>query len=57
MYLLFPKLFSSERSDWTKQQQEHVTQLSDLEKQLQDAQTKNECKFGQLGTLSIVFNI
>ncbi|GAB5567979.1 kinesin-like protein KIF15 isoform X1 [Prionailurus iriomotensis] len=36
------ELFSSERTDWTRQQQEHLSQLNVLEKQLRDAQTKNE---------------
>ena len=40
----FPKLFSSERTDWTKQQLEHLSQLNVLEKQLQDTQTKNDCE-------------
>jgi hypothetical protein len=47
-FFSFPKLFSSERSDWTKQQQDHLSQLNVLEKQLQDTQTKNDCKFEQL---------
>ena len=41
---LAPKLFSSERTDWTKQQLEHLSQLNVLEKQLQDTQTKNDCE-------------
>ncbi|EPY89037.1 kinesin family member 15 [Camelus ferus] len=38
------ELFSSERTDWTKQQQEHLSHLNVLEKQLQDTQTKNDYK-------------
>ncbi|XP_021063510.1 kinesin-like protein KIF15 [Mus pahari] len=50
------ELFSSERSDWTKQQQDHLTQLSDLEKQLQGAQTKNEFLKCEVHDLRIVLN-
>ncbi|XP_012521065.1 PREDICTED: kinesin-like protein KIF15 [Propithecus coquereli] len=45
------ELFASERTDWTKQQQELLSQLNILEKQLRDTETKNDCKFKQLGAL------
>ncbi|KAM5291962.1 kinesin-like protein KIF15 [Ctenodactylus gundi] len=36
------ELFSSERAEWTKQQQDHLLQCSLLEKQLRDAQTESD---------------
>ncbi|XP_043823058.1 kinesin-like protein KIF15 [Dromiciops gliroides] len=48
------ELFSSERTDWHKQQQEYLEQLSSLEKQLQDAHSKNEFMTSEIRDLRIV---
>ncbi|XP_027728328.1 kinesin-like protein KIF15 [Vombatus ursinus] len=48
------ELFSSERTDWHKQQQDYLAQLSSLEKQLQDAHSKNEFMTSEIHDLRIV---
>uniref|UniRef100_A0A8C5K885 Kinesin-like protein KIF15 n=1 Tax=Jaculus jaculus TaxID=51337 RepID=A0A8C5K885_JACJA len=48
------ELFSSERSDWAKQQQDHLSQLHVLEKQLQDTQTKNDFLKSEVHDLRVV---
>ncbi|XP_072507515.1 kinesin-like protein KIF15 isoform X2 [Notamacropus eugenii] len=48
------ELFSSERTSWHKQQQDHLTRLSSLEKQLQDAHNKNEFMASEIQDLRIV---
>ncbi|XP_068944432.1 kinesin-like protein KIF15 [Petaurus breviceps papuanus] len=48
------ELFSSERTDWHKQQQDYLAQLSSLEKQLQDAHSKNEFMTSEIRDLRIV---
>ncbi|XP_044534229.1 kinesin-like protein KIF15 [Gracilinanus agilis] len=48
------ELFSSERTEWHKQQQEYLSQLSSLEKQLQDAHGKNELMTSEICDLRIV---
>ncbi|XP_040300999.1 kinesin-like protein KIF15 isoform X1 [Herpailurus yagouaroundi] len=50
------ELFSSERTDWTRQQQEHLSQLNVLEKQLRDAQTKNEFLKSEVHDLRVVLH-
>ncbi|KAM8758534.1 kinesin-like protein KIF15 isoform 2-T2 [Rhynchonycteris naso] len=50
------ELFSSERSDWTKQRQEHLSQLNVLEKQLQDTQTKNDFLKSEVHDLRMVLH-
>lgn len=50
------ELFSSERTDWTKQQQEHLSQLNVLEKQLQDTQTKNDFLKSEVHDLRVVLH-
>ncbi|KAB1264402.1 Kinesin-like protein KIF15 [Camelus dromedarius] len=55
-FLSFPKLFSSERTDWTKQQQEHLSHLNVLEKQLQDTQTKNDFLKSEVHDLRVVLH-
>ncbi|XP_020927405.1 kinesin-like protein KIF15 isoform X1 [Sus scrofa] len=50
------ELFSSERTDWTKQHQEHLFQLSVLEKQLQDTQTKNDFLKSEVHDLRVVLH-
>ncbi|OBS80430.1 hypothetical protein A6R68_21375, partial [Neotoma lepida] len=50
------ELFSSERSDWIKQQQDRLAQLNDLEKQLQDTQTKNDFLKCEVHDLRIVLH-
>ncbi|XP_074051979.1 kinesin-like protein KIF15 isoform X2 [Macrotis lagotis] len=48
------ELFSSERTEWHKQQQEYLAQLSSLEKQLQDAHRKYEYTTSEICDLRIV---
>ncbi|XP_074127793.1 kinesin-like protein KIF15 [Sminthopsis crassicaudata] len=48
------ELFSSERTDWHKQQQEYLAQLSSLEKQLRDTLSKNELMTSEIQDLRIV---
>ncbi|KAM8978406.1 kinesin-like protein KIF15 [Sarcophilus harrisii] len=48
------ELFSSERTDWHKQQQEYLAQLSSLEQQLRDALSKNELMTSEIQDLRIV---
>uniref|UniRef100_A0A452EG82 Kinesin-like protein KIF15 n=1 Tax=Capra hircus TaxID=9925 RepID=A0A452EG82_CAPHI len=50
------ELFSSERTDWTKQQLEHLSQLNVLEKQLQDTQTKNDFLKSEVHDLRVVLH-
>ncbi|XP_076431640.1 kinesin-like protein KIF15 isoform X4 [Peromyscus maniculatus bairdii] len=50
------ELFSLERSDWTKQEQDRLAQLNDLEKQLQDTQTKNDFLKCEVHDLRIVLH-
>ncbi|KAB1264403.1 Kinesin-like protein KIF15 [Camelus dromedarius] len=50
------ELFSSERTDWTKQQQEHLSHLNVLEKQLQDTQTKNDFLKSEVHDLRVVLH-
>ncbi|KAM5234088.1 kinesin-like protein KIF15 isoform 2-T2 [Hipposideros larvatus] len=50
------ELFSAERTDWTKQQQEHLSQLNVLEKQLQDTQTKNDFLKSEVHDLRVVLH-
>ncbi|XP_006765148.1 PREDICTED: kinesin-like protein KIF15 isoform X1 [Myotis davidii] len=50
------ELFSSERTDWTKQQQEHLLQLNVLEKQLRDTQTKNDFLKSEVHDLRVVLH-
>ncbi|XP_043298842.1 kinesin-like protein KIF15 isoform X3 [Cervus elaphus] len=50
------ELFSSERTDWTKQQLEHLSQLNVLEKQLQDTQTKNDYLKSEVHDLRVVLH-
>nr|XP_023476358.1 kinesin-like protein KIF15 isoform X3 [Equus caballus] len=50
------ELFSSERSDWTKQQQEHLSRLNVLEKQLLDTQTKNDFLKSEVHDLRVVLH-
>uniref|UniRef100_A0A8I3NU78 Kinesin-like protein KIF15 n=1 Tax=Canis lupus familiaris TaxID=9615 RepID=A0A8I3NU78_CANLF len=50
------ELFSSERTDWTRQQQEHLSQLNVLEKQLQDTQTKNDFLKSEVHDLRVVLH-
>lgn len=50
------ELFSSERTDWTKQQQEHLSHLNALEKQLQDTQTKNDFLKSEVHDLRVVLH-
>uniref|UniRef100_A0A0K8RHJ5 Uncharacterized protein n=1 Tax=Ixodes ricinus TaxID=34613 RepID=A0A0K8RHJ5_IXORI len=50
------ELFSSERADWTKQQQEHLSQLGGLEKQLRDTQTKNDFLKSEVHDLRVVLH-
>ncbi|XP_012892536.1 PREDICTED: kinesin-like protein KIF15, partial [Dipodomys ordii] len=45
------ELFSSERTTWAQQQHDHLSHLNILGKQLQDTQTKNDCKCEQPGIL------
>ncbi|EHB04042.1 Kinesin-like protein KIF15, partial [Heterocephalus glaber] len=50
------ELFSSERTNWTTQQQEHLLQLSILEKQLRDAQTENDLLKSEVQDLRLVLH-
>ncbi|XP_061252155.1 kinesin-like protein KIF15 isoform X3 [Bos javanicus] len=50
------ELFSSERTEWTKQQLEHLSQLNVLEKQLQDTQTKNDFLKSEVHDLRVVLH-
>ncbi|XP_077633289.1 kinesin-like protein KIF15 isoform X1 [Crocuta crocuta] len=50
------ELLSSERTDWTRQQQEHLSQLNVLEKQLRDAQTKNDFLKSEVHDLRVVLH-
>uniref|UniRef100_A0A7N5JHK8 Kinesin family member 15 n=1 Tax=Ailuropoda melanoleuca TaxID=9646 RepID=A0A7N5JHK8_AILME len=50
------ELFSSERTDWTRQQQEHLSQLNVLEMQLRDTQTKNDFLKSEVHDLRVVLH-
>nr|XP_002713252.3 kinesin-like protein KIF15 isoform X2 [Oryctolagus cuniculus] len=50
------ELFSSERTDWAKQQQEHLSQLNILDKQLRDTQTKNDFLRSEVHDLRVVLH-
>ncbi|XP_066207219.1 kinesin-like protein KIF15 isoform X1 [Saccopteryx leptura] len=50
------ELFSSERSDWSIQRQEHLSQLNVLEKQLRDTQTKNDFLKSEVHDLRMVLH-
>ncbi|MBZ3882423.1 Kinesin-like protein KIF15 [Sciurus carolinensis] len=50
------ELFSSERTDWTKQQEEHLSQLNVLEKLLQDTQTENDFLKSEVHDLRVVLH-
>ncbi|XP_013368827.1 PREDICTED: kinesin-like protein KIF15 isoform X3 [Chinchilla lanigera] len=50
------ELFSSERTNWTNQQQEHLLQLSILEKQFQDSQTENDLLKSEVRDLRLVLH-
>ncbi|XP_021538744.1 kinesin-like protein KIF15 [Neomonachus schauinslandi] len=50
------ELFSSERTDWTRQQQEHLSQLNVLEVQLRDTQTKNDFLKSEVHDLRVVLH-
>ncbi|XP_058534774.1 kinesin-like protein KIF15 isoform X2 [Ochotona princeps] len=50
------ELFSSERTDWAKQQQEHLSQLNILDKQLRDTQTKNDFLKSEVNDLRVVLH-
>ncbi|XP_004708599.1 kinesin-like protein KIF15 [Echinops telfairi] len=48
------ELFLSERTDWTKQQQDSLEQLNALEKQLRETQTKNDFLKSEVHDLRVV---
>ncbi|XP_012996233.1 kinesin-like protein KIF15 [Cavia porcellus] len=50
------ELFSSERTSWTNQHQEHLLQLSILEKQLRDSQTENDLLKSEVRDLRLVLH-
>nr|XP_012625801.1 kinesin-like protein KIF15 isoform X1 [Microcebus murinus] len=50
------ELFTSERTDWTKQQQELLSQLNILEKQLRDTETKNDFLKSEVHDLRVVLH-
>ncbi|XP_045847974.1 kinesin-like protein KIF15 isoform X1 [Meles meles] len=50
------ELFSSERTDWVRQQQEHLSQLNALEMQLRDTQTKNDFLKSEVHDLRVVLH-
>ncbi|XP_071068113.1 kinesin-like protein KIF15 isoform X3 [Dasypus novemcinctus] len=50
------ELFLSEKSDWTKKQQEHLSQLNALEKQLQETETKNDFLKSEVHDLRVVLH-
>ncbi|XP_053455384.1 kinesin-like protein KIF15 [Nycticebus coucang] len=50
------ELFSSERTDWTKHQQELLSQLNVLEKQFRDTQTKNDFLKSEVHDLRVVLH-
>ncbi|XP_077651802.1 kinesin-like protein KIF15 [Urocitellus parryii] len=50
------ELFSSERTDWTKQQEERLSQLNVLEKLLQETQTENDFLKSEVRDLRVVLH-
>ncbi|KAF7485524.1 Hypothetical predicted protein [Marmota monax] len=50
------ELFSSERTDWTKQQEERLSQLNVLEKLLQESQTENDFLKSEVRDLRVVLH-
>ncbi|KAM9185697.1 kinesin-like protein KIF15 [Dugong dugon] len=50
------ELFLSERTGWAKQQQEYLSQLNDLEKQLRDTETKNDFLKSEVHDLRVVLH-
>ncbi|XP_037704775.1 kinesin-like protein KIF15 [Choloepus didactylus] len=50
------ELFLLERNDWTKKQQEHLSQLNVLEKQLRETETKNDFLKSEVHDLRVVLH-